>query len=69
MIKALKIVEMDRNFLKLKKSIYTILHLTSYLMVLSLGKKIKISILNISLQDFTGVPVSVIREVEDIKDI
>ena len=55
MMKALKIVEMDKN-LKLKKSIYSVLHLISHLMVISLGKKIKISILKICLQEFTGDP-------------
>ena len=55
MMKALRIVEMDKNF-KLKKSIFPVLHLIPHLMVLSLGKKIKISILNICLQYFTGCP-------------
>ena len=40
MMKALRIVEINKNF-KLKKSIFPVLHLIPHLMVLSLGKKIK----------------------------
>lgn len=56
MIKAFKIAEMGRNFLTQKKSTFKIFHLTSYLMALSLGKNIKISILNTAFQNFTGGP-------------
>ena len=65
MMKALRIVEIDKNF-KLKKSIFPVLHLIPHLMVLSLGKKIKSPSSIFVFSILLDVPVSVIRQVEEI---
>ena len=65
MMKALRIVEIDKNF-TLKKSIFPVLHLIPHLMVLSLGKKIKSPSSIFVFSILLDVPISVIRQVEEI---